>query len=105
MMTKTYRGGCHCGSLRFHLSSEEITKGRRCNCSMCIRKGAVMSARYYAPEEIEVAGAESLSLYQFGDKDVNHYFCKTCGVYPFHVVAAVPSTYVGTAKPGHYRVN
>jgi hypothetical protein len=27
---------------------------------------------------------------------VNHWFCRTCGVYPFHDV---------TDRPGHYRVN
>ena len=78
--------------MRFKLRCEGITTGRRCNCSICIRKGAVMSARYFAPEEFEeLAGLGSLSLYQFGDHDVNRYFCSTCGIYPFHD---------GPAKPG-----
>ena len=103
---KTYSASCHCGAVRFRFKSEEITRGLRCNCSLCIRKGAVMSARYYKPEELEeVNGAASLSVYRFGDHDVDHFFCKTCGVYPFHVVAAVPPTYEGPAKPGDYRVN
>ena len=96
-MTKTYRGRCHCGAVRFAFRSEEIAKGLRCNCSICIRKGAVMSTRYFTPEEFqELEGLEALSVYRWGDRDVNHYFCKTCGVYPFHD---------GPAKPGHYRVN
>jgi hypothetical protein len=104
--TKTYSASCHCGLVRFQFKSEEITKGLRCNCSICIRKGGVMSARYYPPEDFEaIEGDESLSLYQFGDKDVGHYFCKTCGISPFSVVAAVPPTYEGPAKPGDRRVN
>ncbi len=56
-----------------------------------------MSARYYPPEDFEALdGLDALTLYQFGDHDVDHYFCKTCGIHPFHDA---------TAKPGHYRVN
>jgi hypothetical protein len=93
----TYSGRCHCGALRFRFVSEPITEGLRCNCSICIRKGATMSKRYYLPEAfLEMTGKEALAVYQFGDHDVNHYFCKTCGIYPFHDI---------TAMPGHYRVN
>src|SRR5258708_7638879 len=92
-----YSGRCHCGALRFRFRSEEIAEGRRCNCSICIRRGAVMSARYFAPVDFEeIVGLEALRVYRFGDHDVNHYFCTTCGIYPFHDA---------TAKPGHFRVN
>ena len=78
---RTYQASCHCGSVRFSFKSEEITKGCRCNCSICIRKGIVTSAAYLPPENIEqLQGMSSLALYQFGDKDVNHYFCQTCGM-------------------------
>src|SRR5262252_3187081 len=69
----TYEGHCHCGAVNFRFRSEPITEGRRCNCSICIRKGAVVSARYYQPEEFELLqGRESLSIYKFGDCIVNH---------------------------------
>ena len=56
-----------------------------------------MSPRYHPPEDFEeLVGLESLSVYRYGDNLVNHVFCKTCGIYPFHDV---------TLKPGHYRVN
>jgi hypothetical protein len=97
METRVYRGSCHCGAIRFSFRSDEITTGCRCNCSICIRKGATMSSRYYTPEEmISVEGLDSLTLYQFGDHAVNHWFCRVCGIYPFHD---------GPARPGHYRVN
>ena len=102
---RTYHASCHCGSVRFEFASEEITSGRRCNCSICSRKGIVMSPRYYRPEEMRIEGESFLSLYQFGDKDVNHYFCRTCGISPFNRVAKVPADYTGSARPGYCRVN
>jgi hypothetical protein len=95
----SYEGRCHCGKVRFRFRDEAIREGRRCNCSICVRKGAVMSARYYAPDEIEVevdGGLGSLGLYRFGDRSVNHWFCPVCGIYPFHDPVD---------RPGHYRVN
>ena len=80
-----YEGRCHCGAIRFRFRSEEITEARRCNCSICVRKGAVVSARYYEPDEFELLqGRDDLSIYLWGDKMVNHYFCRHCGIYPFH---------------------
>jgi hypothetical protein len=92
-----YVGSCHCGSVRFRFDGEPITTGLRCNCSICSRKGAVMSVPYYSPEDFALdEGAGCLGVYRFGDNVVNHYFCKCCGIYPFHDLAT---------KPGHYRVN
>ena len=105
MGTKTYKGSCHCDSVRFRFTCDEITSGRRCNCSICIRKGAVMSSNYFRPSVVDVEGKERLALYQFGDKDVNHFFCRTCGISPFSTVASVPPDYQGPAKPGDYRIN
>ena len=97
MTRRSHEGRCHCGAVRFRFESEPITVGLRCNCSICVRKGIVMSTRYYAPEDFElVSGREALTLYQWGDREVNNWFCRTCGIHPFHDV---------TAKPGRYRVN
>jgi hypothetical protein len=32
---RTYQASCHCGAVRFRFRSDEITKGCRCNCSIC----------------------------------------------------------------------
>ena len=83
-MVRVYEGGCHCGAVRFRFRSEEITRGIRCNCSICIRRGAVMSVPYVSPDDIELLeGREALALYRFGDRLVNHHFCRTCGIHPF----------------------
>jgi hypothetical protein len=95
-MTREYRGHCHCGAVRFTLRCDEIVDGLRCNCSICVRKGIVMSTRYFTPEEITVEGTDALTHYLWGDRMVNNWFCATCGIHPFHDVVE---------KPGHYRVN
>ena len=94
---KTYNGSCHCGSVKYSFKSYEITSGLRCNCSICKRKGALMSAFTLAPDEIKITVLDgSLGLYQFGSKVAKHYFCQTCGIYPFHETVRMPE---------HYRVN
>ena len=48
-------------------------------------------------DKIDIAANDgALGLYQFGSKIAKHYFCKTCGIYPFHETLR---------KPGHYRIN
>lgn len=56
-----------------------------------------MSPEAIPPEKFKIDAAEGmLGLYQFGIKTAKHYFCKKCGIYPFHETAR---------KPGHFRVN
>ena len=94
---KEYQGSCHCGEVTFSFQSGSITKGLRCNCSICVRKGTLMSADMIAYTELKVhSGQKSLSLYQFETNVAKHYFCKVCGIYPFHETRR---------KPGFYRVN
>src|SRR5687768_5397607 len=92
----TYAGRCHCGGVRFGLRTERITGGIRCNCSLCTRRGAMMSSRYFTPDELAIESGETLKVYRWGEKLVDHWFCGTCGVYTFHNA---------TERPGHYRVN
>lgn len=85
MQKISYSARCHCGNVRFSFESEEIKEGRRCNCSICIRKGAVMSAKYIPATDFRPhLNMENLSDYRWNDKVVNHLFCKTCGIYPYH---------------------
>ena len=96
-MMKNYKGSCHCGNVTFSFGSETITQGARCNCSICQHKGAVMSVFTLPPEHIEIAAEkEALGLYQFDTNVAKHYFCKNCGIYPFHQTMS---------KPGQYRIN
>lgn len=85
-MTKTaYKARCHCGRVRFSFRAEPIRTGKRCNYSICIRKGAVMSSTYIpAADFTPHARSEDLADYRWNDRMVNHLFCKTCGIYPYH---------------------
>lgn len=89
-----FRGSCHCKAVKFELEAEPITEGLRCNCSICRRRGAVMSKQYF--DRMTVTGLDKLVLYLWGDRMVNHWFCPTCGVHPFHDVIE---------RPGIYRIN
>ena len=94
----SYQGSCHCGAVKFSFDSEQIIdKGVRCNCSLCRRRGAMMSSFVIAPADLHIeAEPDSLGLYRFGAGTAKHYFCRHCGIYPFHVTVRVPD---------HYRVN
>ena len=92
-----YSGSCHCGAIKFSFQSPAIDKGLRCNCSMCRRRGAVMTAFMLGPDELTIDCAEdNLGKYRFASNVAQHNFCTSCGIYPFHQTMR---------KPGHYRVN
>src|SRR4051812_39709946 len=57
-----------------------------------------MSSKYFRRSEVEVKGTENLTVYRFGDKDVNHCFCRTCGISPSSTVPSVPADYDGPAS-------
>lgn len=79
-----HEASCHCGAVRLRLTLPNgLQKLRRCNCSLCRRKGAVVAS--VLVEDLEViAGEDNLSLYQFGTMTAKHYFCRTCGIYTHH---------------------
>ncbi|MEJ8561083.1 GFA family protein [Yoonia sp. GPGPB17] len=77
-------GSCHCGAVTFTVKlSDGIATARRCDCSLCARRGAVAVSA--AKEDITyTAGQDNLTRYQFNTKVAAHYFCKTCGIYTHH---------------------
>ena len=92
-----YQGSCHCGAVRFSYQGEPITRGMRCNCSLCSRKGALMGTQVIPLDQLQIEAADdALALYQFGARTAKHYFCKHCGIYTFHETVRFP---------GHYRIN
>jgi len=40
-----------------------------------------------------LAGEQNLHLYQFHTFTARHYFCDTCGIYPFHRKRVSPDYY------------
>jgi hypothetical protein len=97
MESGSYKGGCHCGAVRYAFRSPELVAGLRCNCSICLRKGAAMTVFAIDPALIEIeAEPGALSEYRFGTCVAAHYFCARCGIYTFHQTRR---------KPGWYRAN
>ena len=75
---------CHCGAIEANINvPENLDKVLRCNCSLCKRKGAVMSMIKNENFTI-IKGEDKLKLYQFHTKIAKHYFCSICGIYTHH---------------------
>ena len=79
----TYRGGCHCGTVRFEVSKDKPTNRLiDCNCSICTKKG-ILHATVEDSGFHLLSGRASLYLYQFGSKTARHEFCGKCGIHVF----------------------
>ena len=93
----SYVGHCHCRAVGFSFQAPSIVDGMRCSCSICVRKGAVMSSFTLSPRELEVDDpSHALSTYRFGDGVAEHFFCGRCGVFTFVTTRL---------RPGEYRIN
>jgi hypothetical protein len=69
-----------------------IVNPRRCDCSICRRKGAVVASVPLSGIKI-LQGEASLKLYQFNTKTAKHYFCSHCGIYSHHQRRSNPDQY------------
>ena len=81
---QTRRGSCHCGAVQFEVDlADGFDDLRRCNCSLCRRKGALMAS--VPKDRLRVTGgADKLSLYQWNTMTAKHFFCSVCGIYTHH---------------------
>ena len=82
---------CHCGDVEAKINiPDNFEKVLRCNCSICKRKGAIMSMVKNEDFKI-IKGEDKLNLYQFHSKVAKHYFCSNCGIYTHHNPRSNPS--------------
>lgn len=78
------KGACHCGAVKFRVTlADGLNTARRCNCSFCRMRGAVVVTAANGALEV-VEGADRLTLYQFNTGVAKHYFCSVCGIYTHH---------------------
>ena len=88
-----HRATCHCGAVILELDLPDgIVNPRRCDCSICRRKGAVVASVALDGIRI-VSGAEHLTLYHFNTHTAKHYFCSHCGIYTHHQRRSNPEEY------------
>lgn len=88
-----HRATCHCGAVELALDLPDgVVDPRRCDCSICRRKGTVVASVPLAGLTV-VKGEEALTLYQFGTKTAKHYFCSVCGIYTHHQRRSNPEQY------------
>ncbi len=80
----TLTGQCHCGAVRFEARlSEGFRTVRRCNCSYCRMRGAVVVSAEMGGIAI-LQGEEMLTSYRFNTGSAQHFFCSRCGIYTHH---------------------
>lgn len=88
-----HRASCHCGAVVLELSLPDgIVDPRRCDCSMCRRRGAIAASVPLAGLKV-VKGEGVLRLYQFNTMTARHYFCSVCGIYTHHQRRSRPGEY------------
>ena len=81
---------CHCGEIKAEIDIKSFDKILRCNCSICKRKGAIMSIVKNEDFKI-IEGEDKLSMYKFHSKVAQHFFCSVCGIYTHHHPRSNPS--------------
>jgi hypothetical protein len=87
------RLSCNGGDVVLELDLPDgIVDPRRCNCSMCRRRGTIVASVPLSGVRI-AKGADSLTLYQFNTRTAKHYFCKRCGIYTHHQRRSDPTEY------------
>ena len=75
---------CHCGEVEIEVNiPDQLKKIMRCNCSLCKRKGTIMTM--VGPNDLKITkGKDLLKIYQYHTKTAKHYFCSNCGIYTHH---------------------
>ena len=85
---------CHCGEVELEIKESEgaLNKFLRCNCTLCKKKGYIMT---FAPiTDVKITkGEDKLKLYQYHTKVAEHYFCSDCGIYTHHKMRSRPDTF------------
>lgn len=92
-MAENMKLTCHCGGVEILLTLPNgLGKLRRCNCSICGRKNAVVASAELKNLHV-IKGAEKLTEYNFNTNTARHYFCSVCGIYTHHQRRSTPTEY------------
>lgn len=86
---RRYRGGCHCGAVRFTVTAADPLVVDECNCSIC-RPSAFLHLIVARDAFSLDQGQEALVEYRFGTGVARHLFCGECGVKSFYIPRSHP---------------
>jgi hypothetical protein len=82
-MVAPMRLTCHCGGAELSVVlADGLNSARRCDCSFCRRRGVAPVT--VNEGDLVVLRGETLTLYQWGTRTAEHWFCSVCGIYTHH---------------------
>ncbi len=87
-----YKGGCHCGLVKFEVEAAEVIECQNCNCSICSKSGYLHLIVAKSKFKL-LQGEENISTYTFDTGEAKHKFCKTCGIKSFYIPRSNPDGY------------
>ncbi len=85
---QVYRGGCHCGRVRYEVRAPLENIGA-CNCSICTKKGYLHWIVPRAAFRLLTPNS-ALATYSFNTGVAKHHFCPVCGVASFYIPRSDP---------------
>jgi hypothetical protein len=78
----TYQGGCHCGCVRWRMTTAlapEAIAPRACDCDFCLRHAAAWVSDALGRLQVQVRGA-AMVRYRQGSGQAEFLLCGRCGV-------------------------
>lgn len=92
-----YKGGCHCGAIRFEVNAPEDLEVDECNCSICTKSGYL---HLIVPKSkfCLLHGEDDLTSYAFNTGVAKHLFCRICGIKSFYIPRSNPDGYAVNAR-------
>ena len=94
---RTYRGGCHCGRVRFEVDAPAALDVLDCTCSICRMSGflhlIVPASRFRL-----LQGEDALVDYRFNTGTARHRFCGHCGIKSFYIPRSHPDGFDVNAR-------
>lgn len=85
-----YKGGCHCGAVRFTVLAPSQIEADRCNCSICNKTG-FLHLIVPLPKFKLISGRDKITTYSFNTHVAKHTFCSICGVKSFYTPRSNPN--------------
>lgn len=82
MTTKTYRGSCHCGRVKFEADIDLSQETTKCNCTFCWKRRWWSAA--VKPEAFRsLQGEDELQEVRSSEGPRHGGFCRHCGITPY----------------------